>query len=595
MVLLMAAGQTLYLPDAMDLLSTTTIEVNKAVTIRGNPNKKIRFTDTTGAFVSPIKLTAPGVVLEDLWFDGTLLTNSNNPADTGYYVYNIESGNTVRGCRFTNFPVYRVPCVSQKTSADLNTTDWFAVEGCYFNNTGGGVFSTTSNTRVVGNTFIESLDTAIALNGMGAHHCVGGTIVGNVCVTNTRVGPYLIAIEGAAEVTVTGNYVHSAYGQCLGFVDVDPGTQTAERLGTVTGNTFRVETTADTDPRTLVDVGAFYFGGTISGNTLRGVPGVGANATQMIVAMGDHVVTGNTFDTAYTATANAYAVIDYRPALVGGSLTIRANRADVTRAARFVGSTYPGNFSAGSNLTVSSNTLTNGGALCAIIVDAPANGAAVDPTLGEFANNAVYGTAIATVVNGLAYNGQAVTYGREFLTFSGATSAGKVIRSPAAFTGINYYSDSVTAAGIGWKHFSGTSATGSVENVAIFGNGNIQNANNSYGALSDAKLKRDIVDADSQWADVKAMRVRKYRFKDDPQGPLQIGLVAQEVEAISPGLVSETDDVHEVNGELRTVPGKRTKAIAYSILHVKAFKALQEAMARIEQLEAEVRNLKGSA
>ena len=76
----------------------------------------------------------------------------------------------------------------------------------------------------------------------------------------------------------------------------------------------------------------------------------------------------------------------------------------------------------------------------------------------------------------------------------------------------------------------------------VYGNGNVQNTNNSYAAISDVKLKQDIVDAKSQWEDIKGLRVRKYRFKNDPTAPLQMGLVAQEAELVSPGLIETTED-----------------------------------------------------
>lgn len=115
----------------------------------------------------------------------------------------------------------------------------------------------------------------------------------------------------------------------------------------------------------------------------------------------------------------------------------------------------------------------------------------------------------------------------------------------------------------------------------ILGNGNCQNANNSYGAVSDEKIKQDIVDASTQWNDVKNLRVRKFRFKSDPSMPLQIGLVAQEVELVSPHLVEETKDTDRDGNDL----GTTTKGVKYSVLYMKAVKALQEAMERIEQLE----------
>ena len=119
--------------------------------------------------------------------------------------------------------------------------------------------------------------------------------------------------------------------------------------------------------------------------------------------------------------------------------------------------------------------------------------------------------------------------------------------------------------------------------------GNAVNTNNSYGAISDVKLKENIVDAGSQWADIKAFRVRKYNLKEG-QKHTQIGGIAQEVELVSPGLVTESPDRDAEGNDLGTV----TKSINYSVLYMKAVKALQEAMERIEALEADVAQLKGA-
>tara|TARA_E500000318_G_scaffold103789_1_gene109198 strand:+ start:513 stop:3212 length:2700 start_codon:yes stop_codon:yes gene_type:complete len=126
---------------------------------------------------------------------------------------------------------------------------------------------------------------------------------------------------------------------------------------------------------------------------------------------------------------------------------------------------------------------------------------------------------------------------------------------------------------------AGNPGTGT-DSIYIFANGNIQNTNNSYGAISDAKLKENIVDARSQWDDIKALQVRNYNFIEG-QTHTQIGLVAQEVEPISPGLVYESPDRDAERNDLGTV----TKSVNYSVLYMKAVKALQEAMERIETLE----------
>ena len=120
-------------------------------------------------------------------------------------------------------------------------------------------------------------------------------------------------------------------------------------------------------------------------------------------------------------------------------------------------------------------------------------------------------------------------------------------------------------------------------------NGNAQNKTGSYGAISDAKLKQDIELAGSQWNDLKSLSVKKFRFKNNPDGPLLIGLVAQDVEQVSPGLVEESEDYDANGNNLGTV----TKGVKYSVLYMKAVKALQEAMERIEQLETSNADLLG--
>ena len=154
--------------------------------------------------------------------------------------------------------------------------------------------------------------------------------------------------------------------------------------------------------------------------------------------------------------------------------------------------------------------------------------------------------------------------GNNSLTVGHAAGAGTAV---ANFVG----SHSATAVDTGTGSF------------VVWTNGNVENTNNSYGSLSDVKLKENIVDAGSQWNDLKALQVRNYNFKEETgqQTHTQIGLVAQEVELVSPGLVGESPDRDAEGNDLGTV----TKSVSYSVLYMKAVKALQEAMERIETLE----------
>ena len=149
----------------------------------------------------------------------------------------------------------------------------------------------------------------------------------------------------------------------------------------------------------------------------------------------------------------------------------------------------------------------------------------------------------------------------------------------------------------------------STERFHVNGQGDVNNHDNAYGALSDERLKTSIVDSNSQWNDIKSLKVRNFKKKDDvdqygSSAKSMIGLIAQEAETVSAGLVKEckpsandirlTSDFGELNedGSIKSIKSN-VKTVQYSVLYMKAVKALQEAMARIETLETKVAALEG--
>ena len=122
------------------------------------------------------------------------------------------------------------------------------------------------------------------------------------------------------------------------------------------------------------------------------------------------------------------------------------------------------------------------------------------------------------------------------------------------------------------------SIRGVADRIYIYGNGNIQNTNGSYGAFSDVKLKENIVDATPKLADLMQVRVRNYNLKSDPTLK-QIGVVAQELETIFPALVDESPDRDEEGNTLETT----TKSVKYSVFVPMLIKAIQEQQALITQ------------
>ena len=140
------------------------------------------------------------------------------------------------------------------------------------------------------------------------------------------------------------------------------------------------------------------------------------------------------------------------------------------------------------------------------------------------------------------------------------------------------------------------------ETFRIENDGDVKNTNNSYGAISDERIKQDITDASSQWDDIKALKIKKYKRKDQVAAGLDItmiGVIAQDLEAAGMGgLVKESIPG---SGEMRAnsvfgtdeknPSGENVKSVKYSVLYMKAVKALQEAMAKIETLETKVKAL----
>ena len=162
-------------------------------------------------------------------------------------------------------------------------------------------------------------------------------------------------------------------------------------------------------------------------------------------------------------------------------------------------------------------------------------------------------------------------------------------------------------------------ANGGGSKFFVQDSGNVTNANNSYGQSSDERIKKDIIDANSQWDDIKAVKVKNFKYKSN-DSITQLGVVAQDLETSGMNglihdslpttqdieadstfgtLYTEQDKIDEnipedkKVGDVKEVKEK-VKSVKYSVLYMKAIKALQESMERIEQLEAKVTTLENA-
>ena len=144
----------------------------------------------------------------------------------------------------------------------------------------------------------------------------------------------------------------------------------------------------------------------------------------------------------------------------------------------------------------------------------------------------------------------------------------------------NVDNDAANLGSLNYVSFQNNNPSGSTSVMMnIYGNGNIQNLNNSYGSLSDVNLKQNITDARDYTNDFKNVRFRKFRLKSNPSGPYQLGVIAQEIDDVFPSLVYDgiaTSDADNVT----------YKGMKYSVLNIIAMKVLQSLIARVEALEA---------
>ena len=139
---------------------------------------------------------------------------------------------------------------------------------------------------------------------------------------------------------------------------------------------------------------------------------------------------------------------------------------------------------------------------------------------------------------------------------------------------------------------NGSYASGT-NSFIVWSNGNVVNTNNSYGAISDAKLKENIVDTTPKLDDLMKVKVRNYNLIGDDKK--QIGVVAQELEEVFPAMIDESIDyedkeITDEEGNISTEKvdlGTTTKSVKYSVFVPMLIKSIQELKAEVDKLKQE--------
>jgi hypothetical protein len=124
--------------------------------------------------------------------------------------------------------------------------------------------------------------------------------------------------------------------------------------------------------------------------------------------------------------------------------------------------------------------------------------------------------------------------------------------------------------------------------IRFHANGDITNINNSYGGWSDIRLKENIVDTGPKLQDLLKVRVVNYNLKGLSNTNKHIGVIAQELEELFPGLVVTQEPSQE---DIKNGKTESYKSVKYSCFTLMLIKALQEEQEIINKLDSRILTL----
>jgi hypothetical protein len=145
-----------------------------------------------------------------------------------------------------------------------------------------------------------------------------------------------------------------------------------------------------------------------------------------------------------------------------------------------------------------------------------------------------------------------------------------------------------TAGGGNAYNFYNTNATNNGYRFYVKVDGGIANYQANDLNLSDQRLKKDISDAGSYLEKICSIPVRTFRYKDQSDSLLTLGVIAQEVEKVAPELVNN-DGFGDTPDD-----GVPLKTIYQTDLQYALMKCIQELKADLDATKAELAALKGA-
>jgi hypothetical protein len=136
----------------------------------------------------------------------------------------------------------------------------------------------------------------------------------------------------------------------------------------------------------------------------------------------------------------------------------------------------------------------------------------------------------------------------------------------------------------------------SAQRFLVRSNGGIANFQSNNVNLSDERTKKDIIPLESYWDKFKDIEIVKFKYKDQTHDDFNIGVIAQQVESVAPEFVDvdgwDNRPKLDEDGNEIVSNEEPLKSVYTSDLHHATIKVLQEAMAKIENQQAQIEELK---
>jgi hypothetical protein len=456
---------------------------------------------------------------------------------------------------------------------------------------GKGAGSNNGTNVGLGSSVLAANTTAYFLTAVG-HNALTGNTTG---LNNTAVGMQ----AGYTNSTGTSNVFvgkQTGYSNTTGgdnsFLGVDSGyANTTGASNTAIGSqALRSNTTGSYStvvgyqagyPNTtgqLTAIGALALRSNTTGtaNDAFGVNALNANTTGSYnVALGDSALQLNT--TASNNTAVGYqAGYSQTTANENTCIGYLAGNTNLTSSYNV----YVGSW-AGKSCTGASNTLV--GAYAGFSLTTGSD----NTFIGNSSNNACGGLVTTGSKNVIIGNysgnqgGLDIRTSSNYIVLSDGDGNPRIISDGSGLIGIGDNPFATTrltlkAPGTGNQYMIYGLNNGGTNTIRIQGDGSIYNYYGTYGTISDARLKENIVDATPKLADLMQIQVRNYNLIDDESKTKQIGVIAQELETVFPNMVTEDEDGN--------------KAVKSAVFVPMLIKAIQELNAKVIALETQLNN-----